>query len=119
VKAGANGGKDRVIIAGHVAIIQNGEGVSGQISAKSRALLCYLAVTGHSHTWEKLAGLFWGEKTEESAKAASLRKPLSNLRQLFGDGLIISHQTVAFNRDRAYWLDVKALGPKMVDQRLW
>ena len=85
-------------LLGTVAITLNGERVSGQIPAKSQALLCYLAVTGRRHSREKLAGLLWGDKPEARAKA-SLRKSLSDLRQLFGDALIITRQTVAFNRD--------------------
>jgi predicted ATPase/Tfp pilus assembly protein PilF len=93
-------------LLGTVAITQNGEPVSGQIPAKSQALLCYLAVTGCPHSREKLAGLLWGDKSEASARA-NLRKSLSTLGQLFGDALIISRQTVAFNRDSAYRLDVE------------
>ena len=94
-------------LLGTVAITLNGEPVSGHVPAKSQALLCYLAVTGRPHSREKLAGLLWGDKPEASAKA-NLRKSLSTLRQLFGDALIITRQTVAFNRDSAYWLDVEA-----------
>jgi hypothetical protein len=61
----------------------------GNMSAdRSQALLYYLAVTGHLHSWEKLAGLLWGDKPEDSAKV-NLRKSLSNLRQLFGVALIV------------------------------
>ena len=91
---------------GTVVISLNGAEVSAQIPAKSLALLCYLAATGHTHSREKLAGLLWGDKSEDSAKA-NLRKLLSNLGQMFGNALIISRQTVAFNRDNAYRLDVE------------
>ena len=97
----------KLSLLGTIAITQDGEQVSGHVSAKSQALLCYLAVTGHPYSREKLAGLFWGEKPEASAKA-NLRKSLSSLRQSFGHALIITRQTVAFNRDSAYWLDVEA-----------
>jgi predicted ATPase/DNA-binding SARP family transcriptional activator/TolA-binding protein len=95
-------------LLGAVAITLNGEGVSGHVPVKSQALLCYLAVTGRPHSREKLAGLFWGDSPETRAQA-SLRKSLSNLRQLVGNALIITRQTVAFNRDSDYWLDVEAL----------
>jgi predicted ATPase/DNA-binding SARP family transcriptional activator/Tfp pilus assembly protein PilF len=65
-----------------------------------------LAVTGRPHSRETLAGLLWGDKPEANAKA-SLRKALSDLRKLFDDALIITRQTVAFNRDSSYWLDVE------------
>jgi len=93
-------------LLGTVAITQNGAEVSGQISAKSLALLSYLAVTGCPHSREKLASLLWGEKSEAGAKA-NLRKSLSDLRQLFDDAFIITRQTVAFNRECAYRLDVE------------
>jgi len=95
-------------LLGTVIITLDGERVESQIPGKSQALLCYLAVTGRQHSRERLAGLLWGDKPETSAKA-SLRKSLSALRQLFGDALIITRQTVTFNRDSSYWLDVEAL----------
>ena len=93
-------------LLGTGAITLNGEPVSENLPAKSQALLCYLAVTGHPHSRETLAGLLWGEKPEANAKA-SLRKALSGLRQVFDDALTITRQTVAFNRDSSYWLDVE------------
>ncbi|MEJ2211498.1 MAG: hypothetical protein P8129_21025, partial [Anaerolineae bacterium] len=70
---------------------------------KSQAPLCYLVVTGQVHSREKLAGLLWGDKPEANAKV-NLRKGLSGLRQLFGDALLVTRQTVAFNRESDYWL---------------
>jgi DNA-binding SARP family transcriptional activator/predicted ATPase len=93
-------------LLGTVAITLNGEQVSGQLPAKSQALLCYLAVTGQPYSREKLAGLLWGDKPETRAKA-NLRKSLSSLRKLSEDALIITRQTVAFNHDGDYWLDVE------------
>ena len=95
-------------LLGTVVITWNGECVDDQLPGKSKALLCYLAVTGSQHSRERLAGLLWGDKPETSAKA-SLRKSLSALRQLFGDALIITRQSVALNQDSAYWLDVEVL----------
>ena len=94
-------------LLGTVAIALNGEPVSGQVPAKSLALLCYLAVTGQPYSREKLAGLLWGDKPQAKANA-NLRKSLSTLRKLSEDALIITRQTVTFNRDCDYWLDVQA-----------
>ena len=94
-------------LLGTVAINLHGERVSGQVLAKSQALLYYLAVTGRRHSREKLAGLLWGDKPEPRANA-SLRKSLSGLRKLFDSSLIITRQTVALNLESEYWLDVKA-----------
>jgi len=82
-----------ISLLGTVTITQAGAEVSGQVSAKSQALLSYLAVTGQPHSREKLAGLLWGDKTEASARA-NLRKSLSKLGQLLGDALPISRQSV-------------------------
>jgi predicted ATPase/DNA-binding SARP family transcriptional activator len=94
-------------LLGTVAITLAGQAVSEQVPAKAQALFGYLAVTGQAHSREKLAGLLWGDKPEASAKA-NLRKSLSGLGQLFGDALIVTRQTVAFNRASDYWLDVEA-----------
>ena len=94
-------------LLGTAAITLDGKEVSGQVPAKSQALLYYLAVTGCPQSREKLAGLLWGDKPEAKAKA-NLRKSLSTLRQVFGDALIITRPTAAFNRETDYWLDVEA-----------
>ncbi len=96
----------RLEFLGGMAISQNGAPVSGFISAKAPALLCYLAVTGRPQFRLVLANLLWGELPEENA-CANLRKALSNLRDLLGDHLIITPRTVAWNRECAYWLDVE------------
>jgi len=95
-------------LLGTVAIALNGEQVSGQVPAKSLALLCYLAVTGRRHSREKLAGLLWGDSPEDRAQT-SLRKSLSSLRKLSESALTITRQTVTFNHDNDYWLDVEVL----------
>jgi predicted ATPase/DNA-binding SARP family transcriptional activator/TolA-binding protein len=94
-------------LLGTIAITLNGESVSGQVPAKSQAMLCYLGMTGQAHSREKLAGLLWGDSPEARAQA-SLRKALSSLRKLSETALIVNRQTVAFNYDSDYWLDVEA-----------
>jgi predicted ATPase/DNA-binding SARP family transcriptional activator len=103
-------------LLGTVAITLDGKRVEEQVPIKSQALLFYLAVTGGQHSRERLAGLLWGDKPETSAKA-NLRKSLSALRQLFGDALIITRQTVALNRDSPYWLDVEALESALAEDK--
>src|SRR5690242_3871761 len=68
---------------------------------KARALLCYLAATGHAHTRDHLAALLWSDALERNARH-SLRSTLYHLRQalqakvaeaaLVGDGELISLQ---------------------------
>ncbi len=91
-------------LLGNVEITLGDRPVTGFISAKSQALLCYLAVTGIPHTRPQLAGLLWGEKPEEAA-LLNLRQALSNLRRLVGHHLIITRQTVSFDQEAAHDLD--------------
>ncbi len=72
MKVKVNDAKLELSLLGTVAITQNGEQVSGRVSAKSQALLCYLAVTGRPYSREKLAGLLWGDKSETKAKAVPM-----------------------------------------------
>lgn len=80
--------------------------VAGFHSNKVQALLFYLAVTGRPHLRPTLTGLLWGDLPEASARN-NLRKALTQLRQLVGSHLSITRQTVAFNRESSYWLDVE------------
>jgi predicted ATPase/DNA-binding SARP family transcriptional activator len=80
--------------------------VTGFVYKKSLALLCYLAVTGRSHTRQVLADLLWGEATETNARAG-LRKSLADLRKSLGSHLVVSRHQVAFDRECPYWLDVE------------
>lgn len=48
---------------------------------KGRALIAYLALASGSATRDRLAGLLWGERAEEQARA-SLRQTLYELREL-------------------------------------
>jgi DNA-binding SARP family transcriptional activator len=83
---------------GNLVICDAGIPVTGFISSRVPALLCYLAVTGRPHLRPALAGLLWGELPESSAQA-NLRKALTNLRQLVGPYVTITRGTVAFSRD--------------------
>lgn len=100
-------GELRLECLGGMQITRNGTPLTGYVSVKAPALLCYLAVTGRPQFRLVLAGLLWGDLPEEDA-CANLRKVLSNLRDLAGDHLLITPHTVAFDRQSAYWLDVEA-----------
>ena len=89
----------------------DGEPVTAFESDKVRALLAYLAVESeHPHRRETLAGLFWPERPERVARQ-NLSQALSNLRRAIGDRdatlpfLLITHQTLQFNRSSDHWLD--------------
>ncbi|HMQ53659.1 MAG TPA: BTAD domain-containing putative transcriptional regulator [Anaerolineae bacterium] len=89
-----------------------GEPITGFESNKVRALLTYLAVeSDRPHARETLAGLFWPEIPEQTARA-NLRHVLTNLRRNLGDGsshhpfLLTSRHTIQFNPRSDFWLDV-------------
>ena len=73
-------------------------------SRKGSALLCYLAVTGNPVTRSRLAGLFWPDMLEGDA-LMNLRKVLYRLKGL-AHYLVITHETLAFDLDSSYQLDV-------------
>jgi WD40 repeat protein/DNA-binding SARP family transcriptional activator len=76
-------------------------------TAKSQALLAYLAVeTEYPHPREKLAGLFWPEQPEPTARL-NLRQTLLKLRQTIPAAyLLVNRKTIQFNSDGDYSLDV-------------
>jgi len=100
-------GKLELTLLGQADIRLNGQSLMGFYSGKAQALLFYLAVTGQTHTRPALAGLLWADMPEDDA-LMNLRQVLTNLRKLVGDHLTITRQTVSFNRDSDYWLDVEA-----------
>jgi DNA-binding SARP family transcriptional activator len=86
--------------------------ITGFRSSKTTALLCYLAMTATPFPRPILADLFWPELSESHAND-SLRVTLSNLRSLVGAHLTITRQTVTFNADAPYWLDVREFSEAM------
>ena len=89
-----------------------GEPVTIMRSDKVLALLSYLAVEADQpQRREKLAGLLWPDFTESSART-NLRRALADLRKSIGDDqaspsfLLVTRQTIQFNRDSDSWLDV-------------
>ncbi len=90
----------------------DGRPVSGFDSDKVRALLAYLVVEAdRPHRRQKLAGLLWPDFPESSART-SLRRALSNLRQVIGDRdadppyLHINRQSIQYNETSQAWVDV-------------
>ena len=94
-------------LLGDLRVTLNESPVTGFVSGKVQALLCYLAVTRRPHQRSALAALFWGDQPEEAA-ATNLRQALANLRRLLEPYLLINRQTVAFNTAAPYLLDVDA-----------
>lgn len=76
-------------------------------SAKTQALLAYLACVRRRHSRDTLAAMFWGDSDEEAAKT-SLRQALAALRKSFDAWLIIERDSVSLNPTAPYALDVEA-----------
>lgn len=74
------------------------------MSNKVPALFLYLAVTGRPHQRDALAALLWGDMADADAKN-NLRQALSNLRKFLDPYLLITRDTVEFNRAAPYRMD--------------
>ncbi|MGP4098133.1 ATP-binding protein [Nonomuraea sp. KM90] len=77
-------------------------------SAKSRALLCYLAATPGPRSRTELAGLLWGERPDANARG-SLRLALSELRREVGGWLDITREHVRFRAGDGCYVDHREL----------
>ncbi|MCJ7735971.1 MAG: hypothetical protein MUQ10_01480, partial [Anaerolineae bacterium] len=100
---------------GGFTVTLDGEPVTTFDSNKVRALLAYLAVeAGRTHRRESLAALLWPGYPDRSART-NLRNALANLRTAIGDReteppfLLITRETLQFNRESDHWLDVEVL----------
>jgi DNA-binding SARP family transcriptional activator len=102
----------KLSLLGRLQLYQDGEPLAGLVSSKAQALLCYLAVTGRPHSRQALAGLLWGDLPEPDARR-NLRGALLKLRQHVASYLLVTHQTLAFNRESNYWLDVEAFRARL------
>ncbi|MBX3086466.1 MAG: tetratricopeptide repeat protein [Anaerolineae bacterium] len=97
----------RLYLLGGLHITLDDLPVRGFVSTKSQALLCYLALAGRRpQSRSMLAALFWGDMPDEDA-ATNLRQAVANLKRLLEPYLVITRQTLAFNREAAYWIDVE------------
>jgi WD40 repeat protein/DNA-binding SARP family transcriptional activator len=95
-------------LLGSPQISLDGQPLTHFISRKAQALLIYIAMTGKLHSREMLAELFW-QNMPSRQSLKNLRTVLPNLRQQVGSHLIITRQTIEFNRACSYRLDVEAL----------
>ena len=79
----------------------------------AQSLLAYLVLTaGIPHRREKLAGMFWPDTTDETARKNlrqelwRIRKAIAAQQRVDGEYLLADEFTLAFNREAEYWLDV-------------
>ena len=103
-------------LLGPIQVTLDGEPVTDFTTDKVRALLAFLAVeSDRPHRRETLAGLLWGEFSENAARA-NLRSALANLRQAIRDTdasppiLLTTRQTIQHNPMGDCWDDVAAFG---------
>jgi len=80
-----------------------------------QSLLAYITLTaGTPHRREKLAGLFWPDTSDESARK-NLRQELWRIRKALAgqnpttDYLLADEYAITFNRNADYWLDATQL----------
>ncbi|MEM7028054.1 MAG: BTAD domain-containing putative transcriptional regulator [Chloroflexota bacterium] len=74
---------------------------------KAEALLFYLVCSPTPQSREVLADMFWPEDTSSQARR-NLSYTLYRLRQALEDYILSTRQTLGFNHEVDYWLDVSA-----------
>lgn len=94
-----------VRVLGGLSVLRDGTEVALPPSRKTRALLAYLAVVDRPQRRERLCELFW--EIPDDPRAA-LRWSLSRLRQVTGDALQATRDSVSLRRD-AFVLDYERL----------
>ncbi|MCA9916400.1 MAG: tetratricopeptide repeat protein [Anaerolineales bacterium] len=94
-----------VKLLGNVSFEIDGEPVQGLPSRKAEAILAYLICQERPFSREYLATLFWEDRSQKQG-LANFRSVLSSLRREFEPFLTITRQTVAFNHEANYWLDL-------------
>lgn len=87
-------------------ILRQDTPVAGFITRKAEALFYYLIVTQRTHMRDALAALLWADDDQQRARK-NLRDITSNLRELLGDYLLITRNSIAFDHSRPYWLDIE------------
>src|SRR2546430_16902973 len=76
--------------------------INPALDRKTRAILAYLAATGHPHSRQSLYSLFCQEALDP---AGTLRWHLSRIRRhLSPEIIVVAKETVQFNRQAA-WVD--------------
>ncbi len=104
----------RISLLGTVRVTHQGLSTQNSMGHAVKALLGYLTLFRHRfHTREVLAGMFWGESSEERARN-SLRTAIWRLRKVLepetipkGTYIVTTPMgEVGFNRESNHWLDV-------------
>ncbi len=99
-------------VFGSPLILFNGLPLDGLSSRTAEALLIYLACQDGPASREFLAEFLWSERTQEQA-LANLRSILSSLRKNLEAYLLVTRQTVTFNRTPDFGLDLAEFEAQM------
>lgn len=91
------------------------QSITDELTPKVSALLIYLAATGRPHARDVLADLLWSDLPNQQARN-NLRYVLPDLRRVVGDYLLITPQTIGFDRQAPYRLDVERLRSALLDK---
>src|SRR5512132_880835 len=99
-----------VRVLGELELEADGRGLEPPAARGPRSLVAWLALNPGLHPRSEVAGRFWPDVLEESARA-SLRAALSSLRPALADGaaqLTATRERVGFARDADMWVDALA-----------
>lgn len=95
----------KIELLGGIHFVVDGQPVTDLPTRKAEALLVYLVCHRRAFAREVLADLLWDDRPQDQA-LANLRSILSSLRRSFKPYLTITRQSVAFNHESDYTLDV-------------
>jgi DNA-binding SARP family transcriptional activator/predicted ATPase len=95
----------KIELLGNVRFTVDGKPVTDLPTRKAEALLIYLVCHRRAFAREVLADLLWDDRPQDQA-LANLRSILSSLRRSFDPYLTITRQSVAFNHESNYEIDV-------------
>lgn len=97
----------KVRLFGAPRIFLNDSPVQDFVTRKALALFIYVVLNRHAQQRDKVSALLWRDVAEKHAQN-SLRRVLSNLRQLVGAYLWIDRQSIAFDEQQPFWVDVES-----------
>ncbi|MEM7332857.1 MAG: BTAD domain-containing putative transcriptional regulator [Chloroflexota bacterium] len=96
----------KVSLLGPYQIKIDDQPLNSLVSSKALGILFYLMLNKRPFPRQTIASLFWGEMRDEDARR-NLRGVVMKLRQNLADYLLIENQTVGFNFDSLYELDIE------------
>ncbi len=95
----------RVRLLGALEVEREGAIVDSPGSQRPWAMLGFIALSGRAVTRAELAGRFWPDVLDQSARA-SVRSALWTLRRSLGDALVVDGDRIALGPEGSVWVDV-------------